>query len=139
MEQLPDYFEQNLESVSSADDRYVTEPITTVKSVEQQMSEEELHRLFEEAISDRVLVVSACLNRISQPLTFRSQITEDGRYSSSDESPSAANPLRVHGSVGRWFLQTRNPWQRVTILLSLALLLLMSGFDLMGVLVLYLR
>jgi len=32
-----------------------------------------------------------------------------------------------------------NPWQRGITLVSLALLLMMSGFDLMGVLVLHLR
>jgi hypothetical protein len=138
MEQIVDSLENTLASVCSEDDRYQTEPMTAV-TAEHPLSEEELHRLFEEAINDRVLVVSACLSRISRPLAFQALTIEDGRFSDHVESSMITNRLRVSGSAGRWLSLWNNTWQQAILLLSLTLFFLLSGFDLMGVIVLHLR
>ncbi len=136
MDQAPGSFEPNTDGVSAdvsvVDDRFATEPMTTVKPAEQQLSEEELHRSFELAISDR-------LHRVSGPLTPRPHTTGDGGYTASVEVVPSTEPLRQCGGAGMWSSLMSNPWQRGIILASLALLLLMSGFDLMGLLVLHLR
>ena len=136
MYQAPSYFEQNADSVSAdvsvVDDRLATEPMTSVQPAEWQVSEEELHRFFEQAIS-------ACLKRLSGPLAHQPDTTGDGRYTGSVEGVPSTEPLRQRGGAGRWPSPLSNPWQRGTILVSLALLLLMSGIDLMGLLVLHLR
>jgi hypothetical protein len=139
MDQTVNDLEKTIESVVSVDQRYITEPMSTVTEAEQPLSEEELHRLFEEAISDCVLVVNARLHRISRPLPFQTLTAEEGRFSDSVETPTEGNPRQRQGSVRRWLLLPNNPWQQVILLLSLTLFFLLSGFDLMGVLVLYLR
>ncbi len=161
MYQASDYFEQNAGSVSAdvsvVDDRFITEPMTTVKPTEQQVSEEELHRFFEQAISDRIQAVSACLNRINGPLTSQPHTTDEREclvlarsYLSPRQGSSTFGsvlvPLagilsggQVTRGAGIWSSLLSNPWQRGITLVSLALLLMMSGFDLMGVLVLHLR
>jgi hypothetical protein len=142
MYQASDYFEQNAGRVSAevsvVDDRFVTEPMTTVKPAEQQVSEEELHRFFEQAISNRMQAVSACMHRINGPLTSQLHTTDERRYAGSVVAPLAES-LRQQGGAGIWSSLLSDSWQRGIILASLALLLTMSGFDLMGVLVLHLR
>ncbi len=147
MYQASDHFEQNAGSVSAGvsvvDDRFITEPMTTVKPAEQQVSEEELHRFFEQAISDRIQDVSACLNRINGPLTSQLHTTDEreGLVPARGTSTfgSVLVPLAGTRGAGIWSSLLSNPWQRGITLVSLALLLMMSGFDLMGVLVLHLR
>jgi len=136
MDQASRSFEQNSDGVSAdvslVDDRFATEPMTMVTPTEQQVSEEELHRFFEQAISAR-------LHRISGPFTSRPHTTGDGRYTASVKSVPSTEPLRQCGGAEKWSSLLSNPWQRGIILASLALLLLMSGFDLMGLVVLHLR
>jgi hypothetical protein len=138
MEQTLDNLEITLASEWSEEDRYRTEPMPTL-TAEQPLSEEELHRLFEESISDRVLVVSACLSRTSSPLAFQTLKTEDEQSTDQVESSMITNPLSVPGSAGKWLTLGNNTWQQAILLLSLTLFFLLSGFDLMGVLVLHLR
>ncbi len=136
MDQAPGSFEQNTDGVSAdvslVDDRFATEPMTVVTLTEQQVSEEELHRFFEQAISAR-------LHSIGGPLTPWPHTTGDGRYTTSVKRVPSTEPLRQCGGAGMWSSLLSNPWQRGIVLASLALLLLMSGFDLMGLLVLHLR
>ena len=143
MYQAPSYFEQNADRVSAdvsvVDDRFATEPMTAVKPAEQQVSEEELHRFFEQAMSDRMQAISACFKRVSGPLTRQPYTIGDGQYAGSVEGMPSTKPLKLSGGAGMWSSLLSNPWQRGITLVSLALLLLMSGFDLMGVLVLHMR
>ncbi len=154
MHQASDYFEQNAGSVSAdvsvVDDRFITELMTTVKPAEQQVSEEELHRFFEQAISDRIQAVSVYLNRINGPLPSQPHTTDERECLVSARGTSTFGsvlesclgdryPLAGTRGAGIWSSLLSNPWQRSITLVSLALLLMMSGFDLMGVLVLHLR
>ncbi len=156
MYQATNYFEQNAHfvsaDVSEVDSQFVTEPMTAVKLAEQPVSEEELLGSFEQAVSDRMEAISACSNLISGPLLIH-QPHATGDRKSLVTSPPDRVPARSYLSprqgssallagirgAGIWSSLLSNPWQRVIILASLALLLLMSGFDLMGVLILHMR
>ncbi len=139
MYQASGYFEQNADSVSVVDDRLATEPMTAVQPAEWQVSEEELHRFFEQAMSDRLQAISAYLKCVSGPLTHQPLTTGEGRYIGSVEVVPSTEPLKLSGGAGMWSSLLSKTWQRGIILVSLALLLLMSGFDLMGLLVLHMR
>jgi hypothetical protein len=154
MYQATNYFEQNAHfvsaDVSEVDYQFATEPMTAVKLAEQQVNEEELLSSFEQAVSDRMEAISACSKRVSGPLTHQPHTTGDREglvparsFLSPRQSSSALpNVLVPHAGTrgaGIWSSLLNNPWQRGIILASLALLLLMSGFDLMGVLILHMR
>ncbi len=155
MYQATGYFEQNANymsaDVSEVDSQFVTEPMTAVKLVEQQVSEEELLSSFEQGVSDRMEAIRACSNRVSEPLTYQPHTTGDreGLVTCPPDrvpawgylSPRQGSSALLAGirGAGIWSSLLSNPWQRVIILASLALLLLMSGFDLMGVLILHMR
>ncbi len=133
-------FEQNAHyvsaDVSELDYQFATEPMTAVKLAEQQVSEEELYRSFE-------LALTPCSNRVSGSLTHQPHTTGDREGLVPARSTSTLpNVLVLRAgtrSTGIWSSLLRNPWQRGVILVSLGLSLLMSGFDLMGVLVLHMR
>jgi hypothetical protein len=143
MYQASGYFERNAPSVfadvSEVDDQFATEPSTAVKPAEQQVSEEELLRFFEQALSDRMQAISGCSNRVSGSLTQQPYTTGDARNTWSVDGVPSTVSLRTRGGAGMWSSLPGHRWQRSIILASLALLLLLSGFDLMGVLVLLMR
>jgi hypothetical protein len=126
MYQATGSFEQNVHyvsaDVSEVDYQFATEPMTAVKP-EEQVSEEELYRSFE-------LALTPCSNRVSGSLTHQPYTTGD---------TEGLVPARGTRGTGIWSSLLSNPWQRGIILVSLGLSLLMSGFDLMGVLVLHMR
>jgi hypothetical protein len=112
---------------ATLEDMYSTTPMVVVQPTYEQLDEEELHTSFEEAISDRVLAVNRQLSRLSDTYTgnlyVRSQMSA---------------PLRRDGLVVRPMLPGR-AWQRGMLFVALAFMLVLIGFDLMGLLVLYLR
>jgi hypothetical protein len=87
--------------------------------------------------------VSACLNRINGPFTSQLHTTDEREClvpaRGTSTLPNVLVPLAGTRGAGIWSSLLSNPWQRGITLVSLALLLMMSGFDLMGVLVLHLR
>ncbi len=145
MYQTTGYFEQNANSmsadVSEVDYQFATEPMTAVKLAEQQVNEEVLLSSFEQAVSDRMEAIGACANLVSEPLTHQPHTIGDVLVplAGTRDSVPSNESLRQRGGAGIWSSLLSNPWQRGIILASLALLLLMSGFDLMGVLILHMR
>jgi len=143
MYQASGYCERNAHCVSAdvseVDNQFATEPLTAVKPAEQQVSEEELLRFFEQAISDRIQAISACAKRVSGSLTPQPHTTGDARPTGSVDGAPSTESWSKRGGAGMWSSLPGNPWQRRIILVSLALLLLLSGFDLMGVLILHMR
>jgi hypothetical protein len=123
------------------EDRFVTEPIIAVEPAYRQLDEEELHTLFEQAISDRVVAVSARLKRISSSLNDCQPVSPETTHQRMHQAPVEIVPSNwLPGSRERTKLFSPNSlWQRSFIAASLALMLLLSGFDLMGVLVLQMR
>lgn len=120
----------------SVEDNYATAPIGAIQPFYERLNEEELYTSFEEAISDRLMPLRERLDRIStQPL----QYTTDPVVLSSTacKLPEEVMPLPAlpHSTVRPSF----NKWQRVVIFVSLALMFMLIGFDLMGLLVLHMR
>jgi len=124
--------------VPAAEDQFVTEPIIAVEAIYRQLTEEELHTLFEQAISDRLLAISMQLKRISLPLNGQQRVetTSQGmRLDGAETVPS--NMLRLQPRT--WLSLPGKVWRRYVVLSSIALMLILTGFDLMGMLVLLAR
>ncbi len=115
--------------ITDIESAYTTVPTAVVKPAFQRANEEELHTSFEEAISDRLLALHPRLDRISQSL------------------PSAHNnetvqcqsvQVQEQGKQQGHFLNV-NIQQRITIFACFALMFMLTGFDLMGILVLHMH
>ena len=112
----------NLDVSSFVQDQFATTPVIAVHPAlaYQQPNEEELHTSFEQAISDRVVAINKQLSRISGPLI---------------NSQAMRSVKRQNNFLNSTFLSQA---QRQCILyLSLAMMFLLVGFDLMGLLMLY--
>ncbi len=105
---------------------YTTAPMAVVQPVDS--GEEELHTLFESAISSRLLAMREQMDRISGPLPHYIQ---QRRYETDMLPVVEAEPKKT--------LVFHGFWQRTILFGSLGLMLTMLGFDLMGLLVLYAR
>lgn len=111
------------------EDRYATVPIAAARPVFCQQNEEELHTSFEEAISDRVLAMNRQLQRLSGSLNEARlvQPQTDGLQ------PDAL----IDYSQGTYYALTFRAWQWAVLAAALTLMLIMLGFDLMGLLILH--
>lgn len=109
------------------EDMYATAPMALLQSAYRQPDEEELHTSFEEAISDRVLAVNRQLQRLSGTLTSTRQVQPQTR------SWLKKQVLTLRSS------SFAKAWPKGILFADLALILLMAGFDLMGLLVLHMR
>lgn len=103
---------------------YATMPMPVFRPLFQQADEEELYTSFEEAISERVLAVNRQLSRLSGAHRSVRQNVSQGEFGRS--SPEGGGALALVG----------NAWRRGVLLLSMALMLVLLGFDVMGLLVL---
>jgi hypothetical protein len=118
------------------EDTYATSPLITINPIFRQVDEEELHTSFEKAISDRLVALNGRLSRISDPSLSTSGVESITR-------PILQKALAV--SPKEMPKKTRLPFfftgrQQLGILLGcFALLCLLLGFDLMGLLVLFLH
>src|SRR5205807_1667985 len=103
-------------------------------SSQQKIDEEELHTSFEHAISDRLITVNKKLSLISGPLTdperVHLQITQKLVHSHSMPNVGVTADSTPHASM-------KGRWRRSLLLFSLALMFLLVGFDIMGLLVLH--
>jgi hypothetical protein len=134
---FPDFHEEFVQDVNTGiESAYATVPTPAVKPSFQQPDEEELHTSFEEAISDRLLALHSRLDRISQPLSdalphnigsVLAQTTTTAQVQDSSDQQEHATQHSLNVNTG----------QRITIFACLALMLILSGFDLMGFLVLH--
>lgn len=111
------------------EDLYATTPMGAVRPAYRQPDEEELHTSFEEAISDRVLAVNRQLQRMS-----------GAQISAQCVQPQMGVPagIRMQGwSVRPWL--SEGALRRGVLCAGIALMLVLVGFDLMGLLVLHVR
>jgi len=104
---------------------YATAPMAVVQPAS--LGEEELHTLFESAISSRLLAMREQMDRISGPLPY----TQLHSYEKEVLPVIAKQPKRLSAF--------RHRWQRTLLYCSLGLMLTMIGFDLMGLLILCTR
>ena len=121
-----DIFCNTTETVTP-EDMYATTPLVVVRPTYIQPNEEELHTSFEEAISDRVLAVNRQLRHLSIPLTD-CLVVQSPTYTS----------VKVQSLLARL---TRPGYasRQALLCVAIALMLVMVGFDLMGLLVLLTR
>lgn len=126
-ESVYDTYAVSTDMASIGDSLYATTPMPAFRPVFQQPDEEELYTSFEEAISDRVLAVNRQLSRLSRA------------HSSVRQSVSHVECGRSSRESGGALVLVGNAWQRGVLLISIALMLVLLGFDLMGVLVLHLH
>jgi hypothetical protein len=110
---------------SIGDALYATTPMPAFRPVFQQPNEEELYTSFEEAISDRALAVNRRLSHLSKA------------HRSVRQSVSHVESGRSSRESGGALVRVRNAWQSGVLLMSIALMLVLLGFDLMVLLVLY--
>jgi len=127
------------------EDRFATMPVLRVAPTYQPANEEELHTSFEQAISDRLLAVNKQLSLKSGPLAhterleLNTELLSQRRHHSSmtNVTPATAPLQQRSGKLLPELLG--NVWQRSIIFASLTLMLMLLGFDLMGLLVLHMR
>src|SRR2546428_1545412 len=149
-----------------ADNGFATQPLLAIQPIYQRPDEEDIYTSFEQAISGRQRALHLRLTLVSGPLTTDQpthHTTTPNIQASTGKAhhPSGGKSIPVGASgversgvglYGRPLAppdgrrSTGNPsqtslypniWQRAILLTSLALMLLMSGFDLMGMLVLH--
>ena len=111
--------------VAHDEEAYATAPMAAVPPAS--LGEEELHTLFESAISSSLLGMREQMDRISGPLP-----STPSRWYETDVLPVVAKQPRKLFVFG-------SSWQRTLLYGSLGLMLAMLGFDLMGLLVLCTR
>jgi hypothetical protein len=109
--------------IATPEDMYATSPLVVVRPTYAQPNEEELHTSFEEAISDRVLAVNRQLRHLSVPLSGSLSV-----------QPPAS--MVVHQRNLTLFGRA---WRQGMLFVAIAFMLVMVGFDLMGLLVLHMR
>ena len=132
-------------------DQFATMPVLTAVPAYQPPNEEELYTSFEQAISNRLLAVNVQLSLKSgplahtghlqlntEPLGHLNQLDQAGHPHSMTNATLATAPLQQHGGKPLPTLPG-NIWQRSLIFGSMALMLLLLGFDLMGLLVLHMH
>ncbi len=121
------------------EDRFATMPaLAAVAPLSQSLSEEELHASFEQAISDRLMIVNKQLSRISGPLTHtdtqRCAVNTEplGQASAIHNAIHATAPEQQHHTV-----RPKGALRRNVTYGCLALMFTLLGFDLMGLLILH--
>jgi hypothetical protein len=110
---------------------YTTEPMSSMKAAEEPWNEEELHASFEQGLTHRLQACPMRWNASREPATDR--IDPRSHASSLDYFPSIERS-KQRASTGACLASTS--FQGAVRLVSLALLLVLIGFDMMGMLVL---
>jgi hypothetical protein len=127
--EFDDNFVQDV--ITDIESVYATVPTAIVKPAFQPTDEEELHTSFEEAISERLLALHPRLDRISQPLA-----------SAHDNETVQCQTAQIQEQARRRGQSTHlnvTIQQRITIFACFALMFMLTGFDLMGLLVLHMH
>ena len=118
-------------NTSMNEESYVTAPMMAIVRPGN-TTDEELHDLFEAAISDRLLAMREQMERISGPLSMshkRSMQTEALH-------PYEAETLTTFKAQLANMYTMSYRWQHVLLFVCLGLMLAMLGFDVMGLLIL---
>jgi hypothetical protein len=131
--------------IAATENIYATEPILTIrKPVFQQPDEEELHTSFEEAISDRLLAIHSRLSRLSNPMlnVQYAECNTDTNFSIGVSSTTAArefvHTLSATDNV-EFLTHLTVSWRRATIFACSAMMFMLLGFDLLGLLMLHMH
>jgi hypothetical protein len=118
-------------------------PASTPVPTYQPLDEEELHTSFEQAISDRVLAVGRMLQLHSHAHVVSGLLEQQTALLAHPTPASHIEQTVVFEQPGKskksLALLSNKPWLRSLTYASLALLFMLVGFDLMGMLVLFAR
>ncbi len=106
------------------EDLYSTTPLKIIGSFYQQPDEDELHSAFEEAISERVVAFQKQRMSISMP-----------GIDSVSAHPSLQTEVTLPGSAAH-FMVPRRGTREIIVLIAIAFMLFLVGFNFMGLLVL---
>ena len=109
---------------AAPEDMYSTTPLIMMRSIYRQSNEDELHSSFEEAISERVFALNKQLKHLSVSLIDNV---------SAQSSMCAVVKLQNNPTH---FTLLRPGLRQVMLLTAIAFMLIMVGFDLMGLLLL---
>jgi len=109
---------------TASEDIYSTTPLRAMRSNYRQSNEDELHSAFEVAISDRVFALNRQLRRLSVSLV-------DNVAVQSAIYPHVGQPAKA-----THFTLLRPGFREVLLLITIACMLIMVGFDVMGLLIL---
>ncbi|MGZ3616255.1 MAG: hypothetical protein ACXWOL_05200 [Ktedonobacteraceae bacterium] len=107
-----------------SEDIYSTTPLIAISSIYRQLDEDELHSSFEEAISDRVLALNRQFRHLSVQLTDDKSMQSSKRHLVNQQSAPTHITLLSPG------------FRQAMLLITIAFMLLMVGFDVMGLLIL---
>ena len=121
---VDDTYAVSNDMASTGDYLFVTTPMPAFRPLFQQPDEEEVYTSFEEAMSERVLAVNRQLSHLSRA---------QSRVRQSVSQVECGRSSRAGGALVR----VRKAWQSALLLLSMALMLVLLGFDVMGLLVLH--
>ena len=109
---------------AASEDMYSTTPLIVMRSIYRQPNEDELHSSFEEAISHRVFALNKQLRYLSVSLTDNVSVHSSMCPQVKRQSKQPHFTLLIPGS------------RQVILLITIAFMLIMVGFDLMGLLIL---
>lgn len=128
---------RNVQSIADLiprwEDRYATVPVAVIQPDFQRYDEEELHTSFEQAISDRLMSVNRRFSRPSGPITENGY----GQPHTDELVEQDAPALAVSFPADRTSSSHMSTWRRAVLMVCLCLILFMLGFDLMGVLLVF--
>ena len=110
-------------ATTALEDLYSTTPLKIIGSICQRPDEDELHSAFDEAISERVLALNKQRMSMSIP-----------RIDSVSSLPAKQTGALLSGS-SLHFITLRQDTREMILLVAVALMLILVGFDLMGLLV----
>ena len=109
---------------TALEDLYSTTPLKIIGSLYRQPDEDELHSAFEEAISERVFAFQKQRLSISNPSIDSVSLLPSVQTEASLPVRAIEHPVLRHGT------------QAIILLMAIAFMLLLIGFDLMGLLIL---
>ena len=136
------YFDMSLSVALTppVSDQFATAPMLMAAPAYQPPNEEELHTSFEQAISERLLVINKQLSLRSSSLSHMQGLEPRGESFGQPGSVSGASPTTEPLQEDSAKLLP-GPARRLHGLIfgGLAVMMLLIGFDLMGLLVLFMR
>jgi hypothetical protein len=109
---------------TALEDLYSTTPLKIIGSLYRQPDEDELHSAFEEAISERVVAFQKQRLSISNPSIDSISLLPSIQTEASLPVRAKKHSVLRHGT------------QAIILLMAIAFMLLLIGFDLMGLLIL---
>ncbi|HTI13041.1 MAG TPA: hypothetical protein VL461_00525 [Dictyobacter sp.] len=114
------------------DDKYLTEPMMSL-ACDVEIDEKTLHDSFEQAVDERLTMLHTPWSQLYQYRTTDDLTLSTREFALRQQTPRRTTPLTEPLQQ----LEAAENWQKRTIFFCLACMLLMSGFDLMGLLVIH--